>query len=288
MTMIYYKKNLDREYNNQRKIVNPQCFFDAYLEESEKTRKKLDCELNIPYGSGRDQTLDLFFPYARTQKGPVYIFFHGGYWKACTKDEFSFVARGFAYSDALVVIANYPKIPTVSMGTQIRQCEDIVLWAWNHVAAFGGDPEAIYLSGHSAGAHLITMLMSADWEARHGLPARVIRGGCGISGIYDLEPIRLCFLNEELHLREEQVQRYSPVYRKPSVSVDLHLAVGGLEGREYLRQSQDMYDQWKAHGRLSLDVMDGFHHYSVVLELSRPDSVLTRRILGKLTAGRAG
>lgn len=285
MTPMLRKEDLDREYNNQLKVDHPERFFERYVEESEKTRKKLDCELNIAYGAGTDQTLDLFFPYARTRKAPVHIFFHGGYWKACTKDEFSFVADGFVYSDALTVVANYPKIPGVDMGTQVRQCEDIVLWARDRAREFGGDPEKIHLSGHSAGAHLIAMLMAADWEGRHGLPSRVVRSGCGISGLYDLEPIRRCFLNEALHLREEDVRRYSPVRLKPNAFEHLHLAVGGLEGIEYLRQSRDMHDRWSAWGPVSLEVMEGFHHYAIVHELANPNGVLTRRILNQMWPG---
>ncbi len=285
MTPMLHKEDLDREYNNQIKVDHPERFFERYVEESEKTRKKLDCELNVAYGGGSDQTLDLFFPYARTRKAPVHIFFHGGYWKTCTKDEFSFVANGFVHSDALTVVVNYPKIPVVDMGTQIRQCEDIVLWARDQARAFGGDPERVHLSGHSAGGHLIAMLMATDWQGRHGLSSRVIRSGCGLSGIYDLEPIRRCFLNEELHLSREDVLRYSPVRLKPNVLEHLYLAVGGLEGAEYLRQSRDMHDRWSAHGPVSLEVMEGLHHYAIVNELGNPNSVLTGRILDHMSPG---
>ena len=95
--------------------------------------------------------------------------------------------------------------------------EDVaaVAWVHRHATEWGGDPDRISISGHSAGGHLVTMLLATDWPAL-GVPADVVKSGCAISGLYDLEPIRLCYLNQVLALTSEVAQRNSPVLLAPS------------------------------------------------------------------------
>ena len=116
---------------------------------------------------------------------------HGGYWRSLDKQHFSFVARGLQPAGVLVAVINYALIPTVDMDELVRQVRASVAWLHRNVAALGGDPDNITVSGHSAGGHLTAMLLSTDWPAFAGLPADLVKAGCGISGLYDLEPIRL-------------------------------------------------------------------------------------------------
>src|SRR5437899_10167328 len=123
---------------------------------------------------------------------------------------------------------NYALIPTVQMAELVSQCRASIAWVHRHAASFGGDPRRIFVSGHSAGGHLVAMLMSTDWGSE-GLPADVIKAGCGISGLYDLEPIRLCYLNDVLSLTPETARLHSPIHHPPSHAGPLLLTVGALE-----------------------------------------------------------
>ncbi len=102
------------------------------------------------------------------------------------------------------------------MDELVRQVRASVAWLHRNVAALGGDPARLTVSGHSAGGHLVAMLMSTDWSRFAELPADVVKAGCGISGLYDLEPIRLCYLNETLGLTMESARRNSPVHLVPA------------------------------------------------------------------------
>jgi arylformamidase len=272
---------LDREYDNRGKVADFADYLARYTRESEATRRALPCRLDVAYGTRPGETLDLF-PASGPRPAPIQVFIHGGYWRALDKSDFSFVARALHPAGAAVVVVNYALIPSVDMDELVRQCRASVAWVHAHAASFGGDPERLFVSGHSAGGHLVAMLMTADWSAL-GLPRDVIRGACGISGLYDLDPIRLCYLNDTLGLTPDAARRNSPIYLTPAVAAPLLLPVGGLEGREYHRQSETLAAVWRKQGTPCevLDLPDA-HHFSIVSQLEDPESAVSAAILGQM------
>ncbi len=273
----YDRAALDAEYNNRAKVKDAADWLARYASESQKTRAELSCRLDLAYGPGPGETLDVF-PAPGPGAAPIHVFIHGGYWHRLDKADFSFVARGLVPAGAAVVVIDYALIPSVDMDELVRQCRASIAWVWKNAASFGGDPQRIFVSGHSAGGHLVAMLMSTDWQAFDAaLPADVVKAGCGISGLYDLEPIRLCYLNDVLKLTPEAARLNSPVHHPPRRSGPLLLAVGALEGPEYHRQNQDLAEVWWSRG-LPCEVLDmaGHHHFSIVAELLDPKSTLSR------------
>jgi len=273
----YDRAALDAEYNNREKVKDAADWLARYAGESQKTRAALSCRLDLAYGRSAGETLDVF-PAPGPGAAPVHVFIHGGYWHLLDKTDFSFVARGLVPAGAAVVVIDYALIPSVDVDELVRQCRASIAWVWKNAASFGGDPQRIFVSGHSAGGHLVAMLMSTDWQAFDAaLPADVVKAGCGISGLYDLEPIRLSYLNDVLKLTPEAARLNSPVHHPPRRSGPLLLAVGALEGPEYHRQSQDLAEVWWSRG-LPCEVLDmaGHHHFSIVAELLDPKNTLSR------------
>jgi len=252
-----------------------------YGAESGRVRAELPMRFDVPFGRHHAERLDVFPASggglaAGSGPAPVHVFVHGGYWHRLDKADFSFVAR--AFREAVTVVVNYALVPTVDLDELVRQVRASVAWVHANARSFGGDPARITVSGHSAGGHLVAMLLATDWP-QFGVPADVVKAGCAVSGLYDLEPIRLCYLNEVLGLTPESARRNSPVHLKPTGRAPLVLAVGAGEGPEYHRQTTDLAAAWRALGA-PVDIMDavGLDHFSIVAELDRPDSTLARVI----------
>ena len=280
----YDRQALDREYNNRGKVADFADYLARFPRESEATRRQLAGRLDVAYGPSPAETLDIF-PAARPGPAPVHVFIHGGYWMAIDKRDFSYVARAVQPAGATVVVINYALIPSVDMDELVRQCRAAVAWVHRHARSFGGDPDRLFVSGHSAGGHLTAMCMATDWAAWE-TPADVIKGGCAISGLYDLEPIRLCYLNDTLKLSPEAVRRNSPVRLRPAGRAPLLLPVGALEGPEYHRQTEELAAAWRAGG-VPCEVLDmaGINHFSIVAQLEDPGSELSRAILRQMGLG---
>lgn len=274
----YDQDALDQEYDNSRKVTNASDYLVRYPRESAATRGALHCRLDVAYGSSPAERLDVF-PAAVPGPAPVHVFLHGGYWQRLDKMDFSFVARALQPAGAAVVVINYALIPSVGMDELVRQCRAALVWVYRHAASIGGDPARISVSGHSAGGHLVAMLMATDWPAFAGLPTDLVKAGCGLSGLYDLEPIRLSYLNEVLRLTPDAARRNSPVHLSPPQAGHLVLAVGSDEGPEYHRQSEDQAAAWRRRG-LAVDILDlpGENHFSIVTHLEDPSSALARTI----------
>jgi len=276
---------LDAEYNNRAKVKDAMEWIARYGAESARARAELPMSFDVPYGSHHAERLDVFpapgtGPAPGPGPAPVHVFVHGGYWHRLDKADFSFVARALRPAGAATVVINYGLIPTIDMDTLVRQCRTAVAWVHAHAREFGGDPDRLFVSGHSAGGHLTAILLATDWTAL-GRPADTIKGGVAISGLYDLEPIRLCYLNDVLALTPETARRNSPVTLPAPRAGSLVLALGGDEGPEYHRQTDALAAAWGVRPGAVLD-MAGLNHFSIVSELENPASPLARAIQAQM------
>jgi arylformamidase len=277
----YDRAGLDREYDNRKKVAGAAAWLARFAETSAATRAELLSRLDVAFGAHPGERLDIFLA-ERATPAPIHVFIHGGYWQWLDKKDFSFVARAFVPAGVTTVVINYALMPTVSMAELVRQCRASIAWVHHHAGSFGGDASRITISGHSAGGHLVAMLLSTDWTAL-GLPADAVKAGGGISGLYDLEPIRLCYLNDVLGLTQEDTHAHSPIHLSPKHPMPLLLPLGGVEGPEYHRQSEAMAAAWRRYGG-RCDVLDlpGHDHFSIVWELNDRDSRLARALRAQI------
>jgi arylformamidase len=277
----YDQERLDAQYNLRARHPDFQDFFDAYERESERVRGALDCRLDVAYGDTPLQALDVF-P-ARAPGAPVQVFIHGGYWQFLDKRHFRYPAQPFVEAGAAFVTVNYDLAPAVTLDQIVAQCRQALAWCHANAASFNGDPERIFLTGHSAGGHLTLMLAITDWAAQGALPAHVIKGACAISGLFDLEPVRLCYLNAMLGLDTEGARRNSPLFHLGKRGPPLIAAVGAAETEEFRRQNGMLCTAWRARG-LHCDELKlpDRHHFDIVQELARADSPLTHAILAQM------
>lgn len=165
---------LDRMYNNRALVPDHARHFQAWAECSASARRQLPCHIDVAYGDGPNETLDIF-P-AQKANAPVLVFIHGGWWRSLDKADHSFIAPSFARAGACVVLPNYALCPAVTVPDITLQMVKALAWTWRHIAQHGGDASRITVIGHSAGGHLSAMMLSCLWKVvANDLPADMVK-----------------------------------------------------------------------------------------------------------------
>jgi arylformamidase len=223
------------------------------------------------------------FPSPRAN-APVLVFIHGGYWRTLDKADHSFIAPSFTRQGALVVIPNYALCPSCGIEDIALQMTRAVAWTYRHAALYGGDPQRLVVVGHSAGGHLAAMMLSCRWkDVSPGLPPGVVRGAMSISGLFDLEPLRLSpFVQCDLGLTPASVRRLSPAYF-PRPRRPLYVAVGAGESDEFKRQTALIRAQWGPTSVPVCETIPRMHHYTILHDLADGRGrlhALANRLLG--------
>ena len=273
---------LELEFNPRAVARNLDERIAASAAASAETRARLDCVLDVRYGPGAKETLDIF-PAADSGGGgrgaPVHLFIHGGYWRAMDKSDYSFIADAFQPAGATTVVINYDLCPTVTLDTIVEQSNRSIAWTFRNIAEYGGDPERLYVSGNSAGGHLTAMALAHDWEAE-GLPADIIKGAAPITGVMDCEPVLDITVNEEVRLEPEAARRLSPLRNPPRRALPLLVAVGGAEPRLWIKMSEDYAALCRGRGiECEYMEMPGQDHFDISRAVGDPESPLARAML---------
>ncbi|MBM3570877.1 MAG: alpha/beta hydrolase [Alphaproteobacteria bacterium] len=281
----YDQAALDAQYNNRAMVPEYPGHLARWQTESEMARRRLAAELDIPYGPGPAERFDFFRAADQPRGAPILVFIHGGYWQALDKKDFSFVAPAYVSAGVSVAVVNYALCPAVTMDEIVRQTRAAMAWLWHNARKVGGDPGRIFVSGHSAGGHLTAALMTTAWQA-HGLPADAVAGGVAISGLYELEPIRLSYLNKALAMDAAVARRLSPIFDvKPAAgaTAPLVLAVGQEESTEFHRQQDVFAAAWRGVGRAAhaLD-LPGRNHFTVLDGFCAPGDPLFAATLDQI------
>jgi arylformamidase len=279
---------LESQYNNRALVPDHGQYFERWASLSQAARSKLDGLIDVAYGHGDGEQLDIF-PAQRkagAALAPVLVFIHGGYWRSLDKADHSFLAPAFVKKGACVVIPNYALCPAVTIPDITLQMVKALAWVYRHIAVHGGDPDRITIVGHSAGGHLAAMLMACDWPAvGHDLPEALAQNALSISGLYDLRPLRgVGFLKNDLKLTAADARRASPALMPAPTLWDegwgsLHAVAGGDESEEFIRQNQLIQDAWGCEAVPSCDTLPGLNHFSVLDALNEPKHGLHQRVL---------
>lgn len=271
---------LELQYNNRAAVPEHGRIFAEWQTASARFRERADCQLHVSYGSGPRECFD-FFPGADTG-APLQVFIHGGYWQAMDKRYFSFLAAPLVMRGISVAIINYPLCPSVTLDALVATVRSGVAWIWQHAHDFGVDPRRVQLCGHSAGGHLVGMLMAAALEG-DDLPPTAINSGVAVSGLFQLEPLLATSVNDALNLDVAAARRNSPQYMNPSVQAPLLLGLGDAESHEYHRQSFEFAESWGRRGvPVEIHRAAGRNHFTVLQDLADPESRLFASVTERL------
>jgi arylformamidase len=265
---------LDAAYNNSAAVAGSADLVQRWRERSAAIRARRDARLDIAYGPSPRMRLD-YFPCGKPG-APLFVFIHGGYWQRNEKETFAFVAEGPRPHGIDVVVVGYTLAPDKRLTGIVAEIFASLDYLAGRAGDFGFDGQRIFVGGWSAGGHLTAAV------AHH--PA--FRGGMPISGVFELEPIRLNYLNDKVLLDEDEVEQMSPRRRISAATAPLRISVGGAELPELVRQSTDYAKALQARGLPArLSVLPGLHHFSIMEEIARPDGTLTRELTELIGAG---
>jgi arylformamidase len=269
--------SIDAEYDPSRRVESRQPFMDWYVRESALARAALDARLDLAFGPTPAETMDIF-P-ARTPDSPVLMFIHGGYWRALSNKDFSFVAAGLVPLGITVAVMNYALCPEVSIAEITRQSRAAVAWLAREVSGHGGNPAQIFVAGHSAGGQQVGMLLSGGRSREAQDAAALIKGGVAISGLFDLRPLQHSWLQPALQLTDALAAEQSPLLQIPRRAAPLLVSVGGDESSAFLSQSSDYLAAWRDAG---LDggylAQPGLNHYEAVNGFGDRESPLAQAV----------
>jgi arylformamidase len=279
------QSELDREYSPSSRIDDINVFLDAYASVSKQVKNAAlaegSCLQNLAYGSKADERLDLFKP-STTQAAPLQIYIHGGYWRALSKDDSAFAAPMFQQHGSFFAALDYTLAPNATLSQIVRQNRLAISWLFQNADNLGFDRNRIFLSGSSAGAHLAVMMLLTDWTG-YGLPQDVIKGVCAVSGIYDLEPIRLSYVNEPLGMSAREATENSPMGKALRNKCPIILAYGDNETSEFKRQTNEYRDFLSESGETtSMREIKDRNHFDVVMDLMHADSWLAQQVLTQM------
>lgn len=279
---------LDREYSPSSRVDDINVYLEAYARESAAAKSAAvaagACRPDLRYGPGAAETLDLFLPDTddtddTVDPAPIHVYIHGGYWQLLSKDDSSFAAPLFRERGSCFAAVNYTLAPAQTLTGIVDENRRAIAWLYEHAEEFGFDRSRIYLSGSSAGAHLCMMMLSTDWTG-YGLPRDAVKGVCAVSGVYDLEPVRLSYVNDKVGMDPAEARANSPIHRPLVNRCPVILAVGDNETDEFKRQTGEFRAFLEAGGvPVTFREIEGRNHFDVIMDLGDPDSWLAQRTL---------
>jgi arylformamidase len=262
----------EAEYNNRARLPEHRDIIARWQAVSVVERQGTRAELDRPYGPGERQRYDLFG--AAKRDAPLVVYLHGGYWQMGGREGCAFVAPALNAAGLDVAIPSYSLCPQVSVTEIIEELRRCLATLW---ATTSKHPVVV---GHSAGGHLAAALLASDWSRVPGVPADLVRAVCAISGVFELAPLIGTTMNVALRLDPATAAAASPLRWPPPRGRALVAAVGGEETSEFRRQSRTLTEVWAEAGVATeyLSVA-GANHFTIVDDLTRPDSTLFRRVV---------
>ena len=286
----YTQAELDAQYDQGVLGTDRMAYREHWQAGTERARRLLETRLDIPYGRADVEKLDIYLPKKKGRKpAPVMIFFHGGAWRALTKDESAAYAPAYAEAGAMIVVPGFGAAPDTALSKMVDQVRRAAAWTWNNIADHGGDPNRLVVAGHSSGAHLAGMTLANGWRPKAGLPENAIKGGVLFSGAYDLTPVRLSARNDYLRLSPASARRLSVTEAVPRRAGSLVVAVAEGDLHDFRRQGRTLAKAWqKAGNPVEFFDIEGVNHFDMGNVFADPASLLGRATTRLLrNAGRS-
>lgn len=268
-------KKYEEEFDLRKRHPNGKFHLLKNELESFIARSTFENTLDISYSNTKGQKLDIF-P-SKNKNSPVFVFIHGGYFKALDKRSYNYMAKPFVKNNITSVMINYDLAPKVKVSQISQQIIKAFEWIYNNIENYNGNPRKIVICGHSVGAFLCAKILEYNYskEIKDSILAAVL-----LSGLYNLRKIKESYLNEDLNLTNEEVEKLSPMFNKTNNFPYTLVAVGDDETNEFIKQSKDYLSKLKKSNiKSDFMLLENKNHYTVSRMLSNTESELMQRVL---------
>jgi arylformamidase len=276
------QKELDDAYDQSVYAPNQPQLGKRRNANSQIVRERLGEPKRFAYGSTPIEGLDVWT--TAKPNAPVQVFVHGGAWRVGLAKEHSYAAELYVNAGAHFVVLDFINVDQAGgdlmpMAEQVRRG---IAWVGKNAASFGGDPNRIYVSGHSSGAHLGGVALVTDWSA-FGAPPDLVKGAVLCSGMYDLKPARLSKRGAYVKFTDAMEDALSTQRHLARINCPVVLAYGTYETPEFQRQSRDFAAALKAANKpVSLLVGEGYNHFEMPETFASPYGLLGRAVLEQM------
>jgi arylformamidase len=249
---------------------------------SESVRARLKPE-RVAYGPTEIEQLDIYR--TKVPNAPIRVFLHGGAWRGGSAKDSAYPAEMFVTAGAHYIAVDFIAVEKadgnlMTMADQVRRA---VAWVYKNAASLGGDPNRLYISGHSSGGHLAGVVMVTEWKKDFALPPDVVKGGLLMSGMYDLKPVRLSKRSAYVKFTDEMEQALSTQRHLDKLNAPIIVSHGTLESPEFQRQTRDFFAAVKAAGKpVELIVGEGYNHFEMPETFGNPYGLLGRAALEQM------
>ena len=276
------QKALDDAYDQMVYAPNRDQVHKRNTFNSERVRARLGAPKRHAYGSAPMEQLDLF-PTSKPN-APINVFIHGGAWRTRAVKDYAFLAEMIVRAGGHWIGLDFDGVEgtkgdLLPMADQVRRG---VAWVYKNAESFGGDPNRIYVSGQSSGAHLAGNVVTTDWKD-YGVPNDIVKGALLCSGMYDLKPVRLSKRSEYVAFTDESEEKLSSQRRLDRLNCPVIVAYGTFETPEFQRQNREFAAAVKAAGKpVTLLVAEGYNHFEIAEAIGNPLSLLGAAVLEQM------
>jgi arylformamidase len=272
----YDQAELDAAYTQAAYAPNSVQVQGRYRANSDLTRAHLGEPVRSAYGPTEIERLDIYR--AKGEKRPVQLFIHGGAWQGLSARASAFPAEMFVTAGSHYITPDFVAVHNAggSLNVMADQVRRAIVWVRENAVSFGGDPERLYLSGHSSGAHLAASALTM-------LPRGIVQGALLVSGIYDLRGPRLSSRSSYVKFDDATEEGLSPQRHIDKISTPLIVAYASLDTPEFRRQSVEFAAAIKAAGKpVELIRGDNYNHFEFIETLGNPYGHLGHAALNQM------
>ena len=277
------QKELDDAYDQSVYAPNLRQITGRYVTNSNAVRERIGAPKRLSYGATPIEGLDLYA--TPKPNAPVHVFIHGGAWRSGLAKDYATPAEMFVHAGAHFAVPDFNNVIETKgdLMPMAQQARTAVAWVYKNAQSFGGDPNRIYVSGHSSGGHLAGVVLTTDWRKDFGLPVDVVKGVVCCSGMFDLKPVRLSKRSEYVKFTDQVEHALSAQRHLDKINCPVTLVYGSLETPEFQRQSRDFAAAVRAAGKaVQIVVAPGYNHFEVNETLASPYGFFGRAVLEQM------